>query len=180
MWLNRNMTERWVGGRARGWTLPSVKEGEEPKTVSTCHHPELSSASEPLLEKHPLSSSPRTHPAACHNISLHIAVGHRRVVLFIWIRVLRSASHAIHTLNPTSPDSFFTLHLLYHVVLLLHSIYFVFCIFLLSHFNRACVCCQTCTSLFRQQKTHWKQTPTLSGCRNRDLIHRGKFREPAL
>lgn len=27
------------------------KEGEEPKSVSSCHHPELSSASEPRLEK---------------------------------------------------------------------------------------------------------------------------------
>lgn len=33
-------------------TLPGVeREGEEPKTVSSCHHPELSSASEPALEK---------------------------------------------------------------------------------------------------------------------------------
>lgn len=36
--------------------LPGVeKEGEEPKTVSSCHHPELSSASEPRLEQKYLS-----------------------------------------------------------------------------------------------------------------------------
>lgn len=37
-------------------SLPGVeKEGEEPKPVSSCHHPELSSASEPQLEQKYLS-----------------------------------------------------------------------------------------------------------------------------
>lgn len=64
----RHMTE---GDRARDarlkaaregvGVLPGVeKEGEEPKTVGSCHHPELSSASELRLgktkKKIPLSS----------------------------------------------------------------------------------------------------------------------------
>lgn len=42
--------------REREWTLPGVeKEREEPKAVSSCHHPELSLASEPQPEQKYLS-----------------------------------------------------------------------------------------------------------------------------
>lgn len=43
-------------GEGEVGSLPGVeKEGEEPKPVSSCHHPELSSASEPQLEQKYLS-----------------------------------------------------------------------------------------------------------------------------
>lgn len=52
----RHQTEEKEEGRGVGWTLPGVeKEGEEPKAVSSCHHPELSSASEPQLKQKYLS-----------------------------------------------------------------------------------------------------------------------------
>lgn len=41
--------------RAGEWTLPGVEKGEEPKAVSSCHHPELSLASEPQPERKYLS-----------------------------------------------------------------------------------------------------------------------------
>lgn len=48
--------ERESGGWGGEWTLPGVeKEGEEPNAVSSCHHPELGSASEPPPEQKCLS-----------------------------------------------------------------------------------------------------------------------------
>lgn len=54
--------ERERGGGE--WTLPGVEEGgEEPKAVSSCHHPELSSASQPRPEQEFLSlPSPQFTP----------------------------------------------------------------------------------------------------------------------
>lgn len=59
--------------RERGeWTSPDVeKEGEKPKAVSSCHHPELSSASEPQPEQKYLSllNPPLTPPHVTTSIS---------------------------------------------------------------------------------------------------------------
>ena len=82
----RQSTEGSQGGRTAAvgeeeeeeeeedFTWRGEKEGKEPRTVSSCHHPELSSASEPWLEKIPLFSSPTTHPFVCHNINQHTKV----------------------------------------------------------------------------------------------------------
>lgn len=136
-----------IGGEEVG-SLPGVeKEGEEPRTVSSCHHPELSSAAEPRLEKNTsfslTCSSPlgvSQHQSARSRDNTSPSRNQLRAAKLQPVRPHFSVQHPLKmTKSAFFPSNCRQLNLFIPADLLVFS-------------GSSSVCCQIRTSLFRQQE----------------------------